>query len=169
MRRRLVIILLACGAVTLMLCRIHGASLLYIWNASGSVPVGLYRVRPAEQLRITELVAVQPPEPLASFLDFNGYLPIGLPMLKHVLALPGQTVCRTGLTIAVDGIDLGQARERDGRGRPLPVWQGCHLIAADEIFIMNWQSDNSLDGRYFGAIPASAVIGEAFSVWIGEE
>ena len=162
-------ILLACGEVTLTLSTIGGVSPLYIWNASESVPVGLYGVRSAEQLRITELVAVRPPEPLASFLDLNGYLPIGLPMLKRVLALPGQTVCRTGLTIAVDGIDLGQARERDGRGRPLPVWQGCHLIAADEIFVMNWQSDDSLDGRYFGAIPASAVIGEALPVWTDSE
>ena len=27
-----------------------------------------------------ELLAVRPPEPLATFLDLNGYLPIGVPM-----------------------------------------------------------------------------------------
>jgi type IV secretory pathway protease TraF len=42
-------------------------------------------------------------------------------MLKRVLALPGQTVCRTGPTIAVDDVEAGQVRERDGRGRLLPV------------------------------------------------
>ena len=52
---------------------------LYIWNASASVPIGLYRLRPADQFQVTELVAVQPPEPLATFLDLNGYLPIGVP------------------------------------------------------------------------------------------
>ena len=36
---------------------------------------------------------------------------------------------------------MGQARERDGRGRP-PVWQGCRVLA--EIFVMNWQSADSL-------------------------
>ena len=66
-------------------------------------------------LTVTDLVAVQPPDPLATFLDFNGYLPIGVPMLKRVLALPKQTVCRNGLTIAVDGIEMGQAHERDGK------------------------------------------------------
>lgn len=169
MKRRLGIVLLACEAVALTLFTIGGVSPLYIWNASESVPVGLYRVRPTERLRVTELVAVQPPEPLASFLDLNGYLPIGVPMLKRILALPGQTVCRTGLTIAVDNIEIGQARDRDGRGRPLPVWRGCHVIATGEIFVMNWQSDDSLDGRYFGPIPASAVIGEAFPVWTDGE
>jgi conjugative transfer signal peptidase TraF len=134
-------------------------------RVSHSVPIGLYRLQPAGQLEITELVAVRPPEPLAGFLNLNGYLPSGIPMLKRVLALRGQTVCRTGLTIAVDGIEMGAARERDGQGRPLPAWQGCRFIGEDEIFLMNWQSADSLDGRYFGPIPRSAVIGRALPVW----
>jgi type IV secretory pathway protease TraF len=43
-------------------------------------------------------------------------------MLKRVLALPGQTVCRNGLTITVDNIANGEAHHRDSRGRPLPAW-----------------------------------------------
>lgn len=142
---------------------------LYIWNASASVPIGLYRLRPAERFHVTELVAVQPPEPLATFLDLNGYLPAGLPMLKRVLALPGQTVCRSGLTISVDAIEMGEARDRDGRGRPLPKWQGCRVVGEGELFVMNWQSTSSLDGRYFGLLPASSVIGRALPVWTWED
>ena len=142
---------------------------LYVWNVSDSVPLGLYRLRPADKLFVTELVAVQPPEPLATFLDLNGYLSVGIPMLKRVLALPGQTVCRSGRTISVDKIDMGEARERDSRGRPLPVWHGCRVVGEDELFLMNWQSKDSLDGRYFGPIAVSAVIGRAFPVWTKEE
>ena len=141
----------------------------YIWNASASVPVGLYSLQPVERLHVTELVAVEPPEPLATFLDLNGYLPVGVPMLKRVLALPGQTVCRNGLAISVDSIEMGEARDRDGRGRPLPKWQGCRVVGDGELFLMNWQSDDSLDGRYFGVLPASAVIGRALPVWTREE
>ena len=43
-----------------------------IWNASASVPIGLYAVHPAGALRVTELVVVRPPETLASFLDEIG-------------------------------------------------------------------------------------------------
>jgi conjugative transfer signal peptidase TraF len=142
---------------------------IYIWNASASVPIGLYRLRSTERYHVTELVAVQPPEPLATFLDLNGYLPIGVPMLKRVLALPGQSVCRTGLTISVDEVEVGEARYRDGRGRPLPKWQGCRVVGEGELFLMNWQSDDSLDGRYFGFLPTSSVIGRALPVWTWEE
>lgn len=142
---------------------------LYIWNASASVPIGLYRLRPADQFQVTELVAVQPPEPLATFLDLNGYLPIGVPMLKRVLALPGQSVCRSGLTISVDDLAVGEAKDHDRRGRRLPKWQGCRVVGDCELFLMNWQSDDSFDGRYFGFLPASSVIGRAIPVWSWEE
>lgn len=156
-------------ATGLLMSTFGGTTPSYIWNASSSVPAGLYHVQPLTTLNVTELVAVQPPELLAAFLDLNGYLPIGIPMLKRVLALPGQTVCRTGLVINVDGVDMGEARERDGRGRPLPVWQGCRVIAEGDVFVMNWQSADSLDGRYFGPLPAAAIIGKAVPVWTDEE
>ena len=169
MSARCAIIFTTTVATVLLLSTIGGASPRYIWNASNSVPVGLYRLQPVTTLSVTELVAVQPPDLLAAFLDLNGYLPIGIPMLKRVLALPGQTVCRNGLTITVDGVDVGQAQERDGRGRPLPAWHGCRLIADGDVFVMNWQSTDSLDSRYFGPLPASAVIGRALPVWTDGE
>ena len=141
----------------------------FLWNASESVPIGLYRLQPTDRLFVTELVAIEPPEPLATFLADGRFLPRGIPMLKRVLALPGQTVCREELRITVDKTEMGVARERDSRGRPLPVWQGCHVVADGEVFLMNWQSADSLDGRYFGALPASAIVGRAEPLWTGEE
>ena len=169
MNARCVTIFTTTVAIVLLLSTIGGTPPRYIWNASSSVPIGLYRLQPVTTLTVTELVAVQPPDLLAVFLHLNGYLPIGIPMLKRVLALPGQTVCRNGLTIVVDGVDVGHAQERDARGRPLPVWSGCRWIADGDVFVMNWQSTDSLDGRYFGPLPASAVIGRAVPVWTDGE
>lgn len=162
-------VLAMCGASALALSSGEQVRPWYLWNASESVPIGLYRLQDVGRLEITELVAVRPPEPLARFLDLNGYLPSGLPMLKRVLALPGQTVCRMGLAIVVDGLEMGEARERNRTGRPLPAWHGCRVIAEDEVFLMNWQSADSLDGRYFGPLPKSAVIGRALPVWTRAE
>jgi len=152
-----------------------GASALFhplprlIWNASASVPIGLYAIRPAGALQVTELVVVRPPTPLASFLDERRYLPKGVPMLKRILALPGQTVCRTDRTITVDGTAMGQALDHDRSGRALPVWRGCRAVAGDEVFLMNWQSEDSFDGRYFGPLPASTIVGRADPLWTREE
>ncbi len=141
----------------------------FVWNVSESVPTGLYHVQPAHRLIVTALMVAFPPEPLATFLADGGYLPRGLPLIKRILALPGQTVCRTGLIITVDGIDMGTARERDRRGRPLPVWQGCRTVAASQVFLMNWDEPASLDGRYFGPIPLQAIVGRAEPLWTFEE
>jgi conjugative transfer signal peptidase TraF len=140
-----------------------------VWNASESVPIGLYRVQPAGKLTVTDLVVAMPPEPLATFLSEAGYLARGVPLMKRVLALPGQTVCRKSLTISVDGIEMGLARERDSRGRPLPDWQDCRVVAKSDIFLMNWDEPASLDGRYFGPIAASSIIGRADPLWTFEE
>jgi conjugative transfer signal peptidase TraF len=141
----------------------------FVWNASASVPIGLYAIRPAGALQVTELVVVRPPTPLASFLDERRYLPKGVPMLKRILALPGQTVCRTDRTITVDGTAMGQALDHDRSGRALPIWRGCRVVAGDEVFLMNWQSEDSFDGRYFGPLPASTIVGRADPLWTREE
>ena len=141
----------------------------FVWNVSESVPTGLYRAQPVRRLDVTTLVVAYPPEPLATFLADGGYLPRGVPLIKRVLALPGQTVCRTGLTIAVDKIEMGAARERDRRGRRLPTWQGCRTVANGEVFLMNWDEPASLDGRYFGPIPLNAIVGRAEPLWTFEE
>jgi conjugative transfer signal peptidase TraF len=170
MTGRATTLLLTAGAAALALSTIAATpAKRYVWNVSGSVPVGLYRLLPTGDLFVTQLVAVQPPEPLATYLADQTYLPRGVPMLKRVLALPGQTVCRDGLAITVETMAAGEARDRDSRGRPLPLWQGCQIIAAGEVFLMNWQSADSLDGRYFGVLPTSAIIGRAKPLWTSRE
>jgi conjugative transfer signal peptidase TraF len=141
----------------------------FVWNASKSVPTGLYGVQSARQLIVTDLVVAFPPEPLATFLAEGGYLPRGVPLIKRILALPEQTVCRPDLAITVDGIEMGAARIRDRRGRPLPVWRGCQVVRDGEVFLMNWDEPASLDSRYFGPLPLAVVIGRAVPLWTFEE
>ena len=45
----------------------------------------------ADDLEVTDLVVVDAAEPVATFLAERGYLPTGVPLMKRVLALPGQT------------------------------------------------------------------------------
>jgi len=42
---------------------------------------------------------------------------------------------------------------------------GCHVLADSEVFPMNSQSADSLDGR----LPTATIIGKAVSLWTGWE
>ncbi len=140
-----------------------------MWNASASAPIGFYEIEFDGPFEVTDLVAVDAPEPLATFLEVRGYLPKGVPLLKRVLGVSGQTVCRSNLTITVDGIEMGDALPRDRVGRDLPVWQGCRRIQTGEVFLMNWQVRDSMDGRYFGLTNTDQIIGRAVPLWTDEE
>jgi len=137
-----------------------------LWNASASVPVGLYFIHPAGRLTEGELLVVRPPAPLAKFMASRRYLTLGVPLIKHVAALSGEIVCRSGFTITVNGIAEAQALDRDARGRKLPVWQGCCTVRSGEVFLMNAGVPDSFDGRYFGPVPDSTIIGSATPLWL---
>jgi conjugative transfer signal peptidase TraF len=136
-----------------------------VWNASASVPIGLYGIERVDQLRVGDLVLVRPPEPLARFIAARRYVGPRTPLLKHVVALPGQQVCRSGAQVTVDGRHLGDALQHDREGRPLPVWHGCRVVAENHIFLMNPAIRDSLDGRYFGPLLAVTVIGRASPIF----
>jgi conjugative transfer signal peptidase TraF len=137
----------------------------FIWNASASVPVGLYVLNPAVRPHAGDLLAVRPPKPLAAVLDQRRYLPIGVPMLKHVAAVSGQRICRFGRVILIADKHVADALDCDRFGRPLPAWQGCRVIADGEVFLLN-APKASLDGRYFGPVSAHAVIGRATPLYV---
>jgi conjugative transfer signal peptidase TraF len=131
-----------------------------LWNASASVPTGLYRIDVGARPRLGELVAIAPSPMLATWLDERRYLPRGVPLLKHVAARPGALVCRSGSFVTIDGVGAARAHAQDRAGRPLPVWTGCRTVARNELFLLNAAPD-SLDGRYFGPVPAAGLIGTA--------
>jgi len=132
-----------------------------IWNASASAPTGLYAVHQVDSPPLGKLVVVTPPPSLARWMAQRHYLPIGVPMLKHVTAIAGQRVCWVNGAVSVDGKLVGKARSRDSQGRELPVWKGCQKLRRDQIFLMNTDVPDSLDGRYFGPVPVATVIGQA--------
>ena len=140
-----------------------------IWNATPSAPLGLYRVEPGPRPKLADLVVVRPPDDLVRFLADGGYLPRGVPLLKRVAALGGQRVCRSGAAVSVDGVLLGDALPRDHRGRPLPDWQGCVVLTGTQVFLFNADRPDSLDGRYFGPLDRSTIVGRAKPIWTDEE
>lgn len=167
--RRLTLLTMLAGTVLIAAPVWSRPDIRFIWNASASVPVGLYRIVPVKRVEVTDLAVVMPPAELAALLDARGYLPRGLPLIKRVLALSGTIVCRSGAEIVAYGTTYGRARDRDTLGRALPTWQGCRTLRHGEAFFMNWGSPESFDSRYFGPLPLSTVIGQAVPVWTTDD
>lgn len=139
-----------------------------VWNDSPSVPVGFYVIKPAQAYHRGDLIAANPPSWLAKMLAEQGYLPRGVPLMKFIAATVRQRVCRFGNRITIDGRTAGFARERDSKGRPLMTWKGCHTLEDSEVFLMNFNVSDSLDGRYFETFRARYIVGHAVPVWTDE-
>ena len=131
-----------------------------VWNASASAPVGLYRITVRDRYAVGDLVLIRPDARTARFLSERRYVPMGTPLLKRIAALPGDTVCRDGATVRINGRAAAAALARDRRGRVLPRWSGCRTLRGGELFLLN-VPEGSLDSRYFGPVPSSGLIGAA--------
>ena len=140
-----------------------------VWNASASAPLGLYWIDPAATPKLGDLLAIRAPAEIAKLMDVRGYLPADALLLKRVMALPGTKICREGERVIVAGKVIALAKRVDVQRRPLPNWQGCRKLTEDEIFLVNGDVEDSLDGRYFGPFLKNSIIGLARPVWNHDE
>lgn len=136
-----------------------------VWNASASVPVGLYRIAPAGTVRPGMIAAVRPAPDMARLMTARGYIGSGALLLKPVAATAGQTVCRAGFAVTIDGRPAATALRGDHIGRPLPVWSGCRILRTGTVFLLARGVPTSFDGRYFGPVATARIVGRAIPVW----
>ena len=139
-----------------------------IWNASASLPLGLYRLEPTRAVTAGELVAYRPAPEWSRAFAARGYLPDGVPLLKPVAATPPSMVCRQGLRIVIDGRTVAMALEKDRAGRPLPRWSGCITLGPEAVFLLAPDVPDALDGRYFGPVDRRDLLGRIVPIRIRE-
>src|SRR4051794_38078401 len=135
-----------------------------LWNASASTPRGLYRVYPGAAFHRGDSVVAWLAEPYRSIAARRGYLPRGVPLVKRIVAVPGDRVCAQGAMVSTDGKMAAVRKSLDALGRALPVWSGCRDLGAAEYLLLG-DSPWSFDGRYFGATDRRDIIGRAVLLW----
>ena len=137
---------------------------LLVWNASPSVPIGLYRpaFRPP---RTGALAVIRLPEARKALAERRGYLRPGALLIKWVAAVTGDRVCRYGSLVMINGRPAAHARASDAAARSLPAWRGCTRLGAGQIFVLSGAA-GSFDSRYFGPVDATQVMGTAEPVWV---
>ena len=135
-----------------------------VYNASASAPIGFYRVTPASSLKRGAFVVVPTPPGFRMMAAKRHYLPFNVPLIKRIIALSGDEVCRYGKVILVNQKPVATALTKDSQGRVLPVWQGCIILTDDQFFALMDRPD-SFDGRYFGSLNTEDIIGIAVPVF----
>jgi len=134
-----------------------------VWNASASAPMGLYFVA-GESFTRGDLVLATAPDDPRKLANARGYLPATVPLVKRVAAMSGDQICADGDQILINGTVVAARLKTDSEGRLLPVWSGCHVLD-HQVFLLIAGVSGSFDGRYFGAIPTTAVIGRLLPLW----
>ncbi len=137
----------------------------FVWNASASAPVGLYIVHPGAHITPGDIVIAKLPLAMRKLAADRHYLPRGVPLVKQVAAGPGDIVCASATRIFVNGLWLVSRQSVDAAGRPMPWWNGCHILHDREYFLVMPSVPTSFDGRYFGITQASDIIGRARLLW----
>jgi len=153
---------LVCAAIPVLALAVAstvGLPKKLIYNASASAPIGLYWLdhQPIER---GDYVLVRVPERVRRLVEQRGYLPADVPLVKRVAGVDGDEICRDGRVISINGNTVTVAERADGLGRPLPDWQGCHILTEQTVFLLQ-DHPQSFDGRYFGPVDRRLIVGRA--------
>jgi type IV secretory pathway protease TraF len=111
------------------------------------------------------LAVIRLPESLRMLAETRGYLGKGALLIKPVVAGAGDTVCRHGTLVTINGRIAARARTVDAARRSLPAWSGCFQLGATDIFVLSANPD-SFDSRYMGPIDRANVVGFAQPIWV---
>lgn len=163
--RHAVLVISGCAIALIALSAAVGKTPRIFWNASASVPRGLYIVTRTAEPRPGDLVSAWLPPKARSLAAQRRYLPATIPVIKPVIATTGDTVCATSTAVAVDGVEIATRRAKDNLGRPLPSWMGCKALRDGEVFLLSTHAADSFDGRYFGITPRSDIISVLKPLW----
>ena len=139
-------------------------------NTTASVPKGLYRIT-GEAARKGSLVLACPP-PVAAVAAVaegkrrgyigSGFCPSGtVHVIKKIVGMPGDRVAITGQGVTVNGerVPGSAPRQADPSGRPMPFGPAEYTLGPSQVLLMSNYSPLSFDGRYFGPVDGSSIVG----------
>lgn len=164
--RRAAILVVMCGGIVTLCMAFADRAPLLIYNASGSAPLGFYALEQRLPVR-GELAVLRPPPSIELLIVAHEIAPQAVPLLKQVVALRGDEVCRTKDptdAISMGGKVIAEVQAKDHAGRPLPSWEGCMRLVDGEYFLLQ-PHPLSFDSRYFGPVLRCDILGVARPLW----
>lgn len=136
---------------------------LIIYNATDSLPHGIYRVIKQQNYKRGDLIVFPVPERVRSFVIERGWLKPDSYLIKPVAAKTGDNMRITSRQVFINGISFGATKKQDRRGLPLPSLVFNDTLSPGKIAVLQ-RSDDSFDSRYFGPIDKKDIIGKAVPI-----
>ncbi len=159
---RIALGLLVLSVLTNALASLVGSQL--IWNRTASLPLGIYARLPIGNLRRGDEVALRVPASVRQLVRERGYLPEAGLLVKPIAAMAGDTVCRRGDLLLINGAPFGAVRTHDSEGRPLPSFGGCRVLGEHDVFLAS-AHPRSFDSRTFGPVDVRALQSKVTPLW----
>jgi conjugative transfer signal peptidase TraF len=136
----------------------------FLINVTPSLPQGIYLTSPPKSVAIGDVVFFPQSAVLDQEFVRRAYVPANAFLLKPVAAVEGQHVCVREGAVFIDGHLFSHLQGHDRAGRIMAPYPICRALAPGEIWAAV-SDDQSLDSRYFGPVPASAIAGKARALW----
>ncbi len=150
-------------------------SLGYRINTSDSIPKGLYKITSSQPAKASYVIFCPDTRDFFKEAIRRGYIEKGICpngygyMMKKIVAVRGDTVSTTkaGIVINHKLLALSSPKFVDGANHPLHPWQVTqYTLAENELLTMTDQDEWSFDGRYYGLIKSSQVMGVIKPIWV---
>ena len=158
MPRPPVLLLLALAPLPIAVAAALSSKPVLLINTSASEPTGVYLATGAPP-RTGARIAFRIPQPGRAYAARAMPERLRSSVLKTIVAGQGDTVCTTSGRLIINGQDWAPIAEHDRHGGSLPRWRACRLLRSGEYFVFSNRISNSFDSRYYGPVPADAVIG----------
>lgn len=137
----------------------------FVWNATPSMPKGLYYLSYSNTIKPGDIVYFPIPDRVKKLVvDERKWLKANCSLMKPVVAVEGDFVCVNGTSLQVRGI-IGPVSSVDSLGRPLPAISWCGPLQKGQLFVGDISNPHSFDSRYFGPIEIQDIKGVATPVW----
>lgn len=135
-----------------------------LWNATASLPLGLYWRLREPTTRRGDLVSFPVPEGVRALVSERGYLPAGSLLVKPIAASAGDRVCSRDGTLIINDEVFGNVLTTDREGRALPMDKTCGVLPPGQIYVAS-RTPGSFDSRTFGPVEVSDLQARVVPLW----
>jgi conjugative transfer signal peptidase TraF len=143
-------------------------------NVTSSMPKGIYWRDNSPILRGDLIAFCLPVKQQAlglkrHYLMKGSRCELSEPLIKKVIAVPGDSIVLTMDTIIVNGHNMAYTtHSQDSKKRPIPFYpRGVYLT--NGYWVIGTSSPKSWDSRYFGSLTDNAILWKMKPIWILSE